>query len=109
METPGVPFQLFYEEIQNLRTAMLEMHRSETDTMKAGFTELGNRFSMHEEDDQKVAEKVIIIEERQRAEKELKVEALDKANRRSTLISSTVAIAVTVGFKALEYFRVIGH
>ncbi len=109
MEHAGVPFQIFYEEIQKLRESMLQMHRSQTETIKQGFADLGDRFDAHEEDDKAVAEKVIIIEERQRAEKELKVEALDKANRRSTLISSIVAISVTVAFKALDYLKIFGH
>lgn len=109
MPPEGVPFSIFYDQTQKLQESMLEMHRSQTATIKAGFAELGSKLEAHEKEDRAVADRVLLIEERQNVDKDLKAEALDKANRRSTLISSAVAVAVTVGFKLLDYFRIVSH
>jgi hypothetical protein len=101
----AVPFSLFYQEMQNLRAAMLEMHKSQRAAIEEGFENLGAKLEAHEKEDLVVANRVLLIEERQRVDKELKIEALDKANRRSTLISSVVAVGVTIAFKALDWFR----
>jgi hypothetical protein len=89
-----VPFQLFYEEMRKFR-----------DTMEQGFEALGSKLEIHAKEDWAVALRVALIEAELKAGKELKAEALDKANRRSTLISAVVSITIMVAFKALDWFR----
>jgi hypothetical protein len=80
------------------------LHRLEG-LIVARFDILDKKLEDHEREDHAVATRVTRLEERQAADKELRLEALDKANRRSTLISSIVATIVVAGSKLIEYLH----
>lgn len=86
---------IFFERMEQLQRQFIDSHTRLRHSMEAGFDDLRQKLDDHAKDDQKVADRVLVIETERKSEQA-------QAVRRGTWAGLLSATGLTALLKALE-------